>query len=83
MDEGTYKDALRYVEHYQLWRQGHDERTMAEAGIEPGRVTWALNEVVRELKRARVDLQKCYKTRKAYHSEILRLRTELKRREAL
>ena len=76
MDDATYHDPVRYLEHYQVWRQGHDPRSMAEAGIEPQRITWAMNEVLREIKRQRVELLKCRKKRREQQVALMRKKTE-------
>ena len=63
-------DAVVFLERYNKWRTGADERTMDEAGITPSAVTASIRQVTLEVRRLRYQLAKCQVMREKLHASI-------------
>ena len=72
-----------YLERFNAWRTGKDERTMEEAGIIPAAVTAAIREGAMETRRLKRQLQKAYADRASLHLQLRSLRAQIKARGAL
>jgi hypothetical protein len=73
----TTQEAHAYLRRYQLWRTGKDERNMEDAGLEPHRITEAIDIVLAavpvllsSLKSTRALLAKCQVQRERFHAQL-------------